>query len=223
MTTRFVTAEPYPWPYDGDLRPANTALLVIDMQTDFLAAEGYFARKGYDTAPLRAILPAVNAVIGAARQAGVLVIFTRQGYRSDLADMTAYERWRRRRGGFEGTDLFIRGSPGFEIVPDITVVAGDVIIDKTANGAFTYTDLEPVLRARGITHLLFTGCTTDVCVHTTLREASDRNFQCLLIEDCCASGDRYAHEAAVHMTTVEDGLFGVVASAADVIAGLRAS
>ncbi|MDP9138093.1 MAG: cysteine hydrolase, partial [Pseudomonadota bacterium] len=92
------------------------------------------------------------------------------------------------------------------------------VVDKTANGAFTYTDLELVLRARGITHLLFSGCTTDVCVHSTLREAADRNFQCLLIEDACASGDRYAHEAAVHMVTVEDGVFGVVAKAADVVA-----
>lgn len=218
-----IAARPYDFPYDGALDPAATALLVIDMQADFLSQDGYFARKGYDTSPLLAILPALNVVIAAARAAGVLVIFTRQGYRADLADMSAYERWRRKRSGLEGTDVLIRGSPGFEIVPEIDVAPGDVIIDKTANGAFTYTDFEHVLRARGITHLLFSGCTTDVCVHTTLREAGDRNFQCLLIEDACASGDRYAHEAAIHMTTVEDGVFGVVAKAEDVIAGLSPS
>ncbi|CAN5139762.1 cysteine hydrolase [soil metagenome] len=218
-----IGARPYAFPAEGVLYPHAAALLVIDMQEDFLSETGYFARKGYDPAPLRAILPAVNAVISAARQAGCLVVFTRQGYRADLADMTAHERWRRKRGGLDSTDVLVRGSPGFEIVPEIGVAAADVIIDKTANGAFTHTDLEHVLRARGITHLMFSGCTTDVCVHTTLREANDRNFECLLIEDACASGDQYAHEAAIHMTTVEDGVFGVVANAQAVIAGLRAS
>ncbi|MDQ0390578.1 cysteine hydrolase family protein [Labrys monachus] len=216
-----IAARPFDYPYDGRLLPACTALLVIDLQVDFLSPDGYFARKGYDPAPLRAILPAVNAVIAAARSAGCLIVHTRQGYRADLADMTPYEHWRRKRAGLDGTDILVRSSPGFEIVPEIDVAPGDVIVDKTANGAFTHTDLEHVLRARGITHLLFTGCTTDVCVHTTLREAADRNFQCLLIEDACASGDAYAHAAAVHMVTVEDGIFGVVATAQDVIGGLK--
>ncbi len=216
----YIKARPFDYPYDGNLDPAAIALLVVDLQVDFLSADGYFARKGYDPAPLRAILPTVNAVIAAAREAGCTIIHTRQGYRADRADMTAYERWRRKRAGLDGTDVLLRSSPGFEIVPEIDVHAHDIIIDKTANGAFTHTDLEHVLRARGITHLLFSGCTTDVCVHTTLREAQDRNFQNLLIEDACASGDRYAHDAAIHMVTVEDGIFGVVATAGDVIAGL---
>jgi len=217
-----ISARPFDYPYDGNLDPAVTALLVIDLQVDFLSSDGYFARKGYDPAPLRAILPKVNAVIAAAREAGCTIIHTRQGYRADRADMTPYERWRRQRAGLDGTDVLLRSSPGFEIGPEIDVRAEDIIIDKTANGAFTHTELEHVLRARSITHLLFTGCTTDVCVHTTLREAQDRNFQNLLIEDACASGDQYAHDAAVHMVTVEDGIFGVVATAKDVIAGLKA-
>jgi len=216
-----ISARPFDYPYDGNLDPAATALLVIDLQVDFLSSDGYFARKGYDPAPLRAIVPTVNAVIAAARQAGCTIIHTRQGYRADRADMTPYEHWRRRRAGLEDTDVLLRSSPGFEIDPAIDVSAEDIIIDKTANGAFTHTELEHVLRARGITHLLFTGCTTDVCVHTTLREAQDRNFQNLLIADACASGDQYAHEAAIHMVTVEDGIFGVVAMAKDVIAGLE--
>lgn len=113
-----------------------------------------------------------------------------------MADMTAYEKWRRKRAGLDGTDILLRSGSGFQIVPEIDVAPEDIIVDKTCNGAFTYTDLELVLRAQGITHLLFSGCTTDVCVHTTLREACDRNFQCLTISDACASGDRYAHEAA---------------------------
>ncbi len=216
-----ITARPFNYPYDGNLDPAVTALLVIDLQVDFLSADGYFARKGYDPAPLRAIIPNVNALIAAARRAGCTIIHTRQGYRADRADMTPYEVWRRKRAGIDDTQVLLRSSPGYEIVPEIEVRPEDIIVDKTANGAFTYTDLEHVLRARGITHLLFTGCTTDVCVHTTLREAQDRNFQNLLIEDACASGDAYAHAAAVHMVTVEDGIFGVVAKTEDVIAGLK--
>ena len=131
--------------------------------------------------------------------------------------------WESRRDDGASAQLAGRNSPGYEIVPEITVGANDIIIDKTTNGAFTYTDLEHVLRARDVTHLMFMGCTTDVCVHTTLREAVDRNFQCLLIEDACASGDPLAHEAAIHMVTVEDGIFGVVAKASDVVAGLQSS
>ncbi|TIU48041.1 MAG: cysteine hydrolase [Mesorhizobium sp.] len=220
--TKWIRSRPFDYPYDGNLDPNVTALLVIDLQVDFLSSDGYFARKGYDPAPLRAILPTVNALIDAARAAGCLILHTRQGYRADMADMTPYERWRRKRAGLEGTQVLLRSSPGFEIVPEIPIHANDVMVDKTANGAFTHTDLDHVLRARGITHLLFSGCTTDVCVSTTMREAADRNYQCLLIEDACASGDQYAHDAAVHMVTVEDGIYGVVSSVADVIAGLRA-
>ena len=222
MVSVSIRGRPFDFPYDGRLDPAAAALLVIDMQGDFLATDGYFARKGYDPAPLRAILPNVNRLIATARAAGLLVVHTRQGYRADLADMTPYERWRRRRAGLEGTDILLRSSPGFAIVPEITVAECDVVVDKTANGAFTYTDLDHILRARGIGHLLFAGCTTDVCVHSTLREACDRNFQCCLVEDACASGDAYAHAAAVHMVTVEDGIFGVVAQTEDVVRALGA-
>ena len=120
----------------------------------------------------------------------------------------------------DGTVVLIRGSAGFEIVPEIDVRPEDFIVDKTCNSAFTHTDLEHILRAQGITHLLFSGCTTDVCVHTTLREACDRNFQCLTIADACASGDQYAHEAALHMVTVENGIFGALSDSAAVIKGL---
>ncbi|WP_414834022.1 cysteine hydrolase family protein [Afifella sp. YEN Y35] len=215
-----IRARPFDFPYDGNLDPGATALIVIDLQHDFLSPHGYFARQGYDPAPLRAILPAVGQLIAACRAAGIRVVHTRQGYRADLADMTAYEKWRRSLSGLEGTDVLLRSSPGFEIVPEIDVRADDIVVDKTCNGAFTYTDLEHVLRAQGITHLMFSGCTTDVCVHSTLREACDRNFQCLTIADACASGDRYAHEAALHMVTVENGVFGAITETAAVLEGL---
>jgi biuret amidohydrolase len=220
LVNTFIPARPFDFPYDRRLDPAAAALMVIDLQLDFLSPDGYFAYKGYDPAPLRAILPNVNRLIGAARSAGILILHTRQGYRSDLADMTPYEQWRRKRAGLDGTRILVRSSPGYGIVPEIVVADTDVIVDKTTNGAFTYTDLEHILRAKGISHLIFTGCTTDVCVHTTLREANDRNFQCCLVDDACASGDAYAHAAAVHMMTVEDGIFGVVAKTDNVVAAL---
>ena len=191
METTFIPARPFDFPYDGRLDPAAAAaLLVIDLQVDFLSPDGYFAHKGYDPTPLRAILPNVNRLIAAARSAGMLIVHTRQGHRADLADMTPYGHWRRQRAGLDGSTILLRSSPGFATVPEIALHDTDVIVDKTANGAFTYTDLEQILRARGISHLFFTGCTTDVCVHSTLREAIDRNFQCCLVEDACASAGR---------------------------------
>jgi nicotinamidase-related amidase len=172
------------------------------------------------------VIEPVKRLTEAARDAGCLVIWTRQGYRADLADASDYDHWRARRAGIDlkrgDVGSVLRGSPGYDIVPELTPSPGDVIVDKTANGAFYQTDLELVLRAQGITHLIFSGCTTDVCVHTTLREAVDRKYQCLLVQDACASADAYAHAAALHMVTVEDGVFGVLATLDDVLRGLAA-
>jgi len=221
-----IKARPFDYPYDGRLDPARTAVLAIDLQVEFLSSDGYFAHKGYDPAPLRAVIEPVKRLTDAARDAGCLLIWTRQGYRADLADASDYDHWRARRAGIDlkrgDVGSVLRGSPGYDIVPELTPPAGDVIVDKTANGAFYQTDLELVLRAQGITHLIFSGCTTDVCVHTTLREAVDRKYQCLLVQDACASADAYAHAAALHMVTVEDGVFGVLATLDDVLRGLAA-
>lgn len=219
-----IKARPFDYPYDGSLLPGRTAVIAIDLQVDFLASDGYFARKGYDPSPLRAVIGPVKRLTDAAREAGCLVIWTRQGYRADRADANAYDHWRARRAGIDmergDPGSMLRGSAGYEIVPELCPRQGDVIVDKTANGAFYQTDLELVLRSRGITHLIFSGCTTDVCVHSTLREAVDRKYQCLLVQDACASGDAYAHAAALHMVTVEDGVFGVVATLDEVLLGL---
>lgn len=215
-----IRAEPFDWPYDGRLAPEALAFVAIDLQHDFLSPEGYFARMGYDPAPLRAVIPQVNRISAAVRARGGTVVHTRQGYRADLADMTAYERWRRARSGLDGTQALLRGTPGFEIDAGVDVAPEDVIVDKTCNGAFTHTDLDHILRARGITHLILAGVTTEVCVHTTLRQACDLNFQCLTAADACASGDPAIHAAALKMTTVEDGVFGCLADADAIVEGL---
>ena len=220
-----VRARPFDYPYRGGLDPARTALLVVDMQHDFLAENGYFALKGYDPTPLRTIIPNVAQLVIAMRDWGARIVWTRQGYRADAADASPYEIWRAERAGIalgpEQAGALTRGSPGYDMVAELPVAPCDIIVDKTANGAFYGTDLELILRAQGITHLVFAGCTTDVCVHSTLREANDRKFQCLLVEDACASADAYAHAAAIHMVTVEDGIFGTVADTAALLSAVR--
>jgi nicotinamidase-related amidase len=219
-----IAARPFNFPYEGSLAPERVAILAIDLQVDFLSSEGYFAKKGYDPSPLRRIVPAVGDLVTAARAAGCRVIWTRQGFREDAADASAYDRWRAERSGITlragAASSLQRGGDGYNIVPELVVEASDIVVDKTANGAFYQTDLELILRAQEISHLILAGCTTDVCVHSTLREAVDRKFQCLLVEDATASCDAYAHEAAIHMVTVEDGIFGVVASREAVLRGL---
>ena len=165
-----IAARPFGFPYDGQLDPASTALLVIDLRSiSYRRAAISLGRA--TTQRLRAILPTVNAVIHAARETRCPFIVS---YASGLPLRSCRHDTLRaleaQAGGLEGTNVLMRSSPGFEIVPEITIAPGDIIVDKIANGAFTYTDLEQVLRARGITHLLFCGCTTDVCVHSTLRK-----------------------------------------------------
>lgn len=230
--TTFIDAQPYPWPYDGRLEPSNTALIIIDMQTDFCGKGGYIDLLGYDISITRACIEPIQRVLAAFRKHEFHVIHTREGHRPDLSDLPANKRWRSRKLQQGQTPIpgigdpgpcgrvLVRGEPGWDIIPELAPRPGEPIIDKPGKGSFCATDLDMILRQRGIRNIVLTGITTDVCVHTTMREANDRGYECVILGDCCAATDRGNHDAALKMVTMQNGVFGAISTSEALLARL---
>jgi nicotinamidase-related amidase len=205
-----VPAQPGPYAFD----PETTALVVIDMQRDFLEPGGFGAALGNDVSLLGAAVAPLQRVLTAARDIGMTIIHTREGHRPDMTDCPPAKL---ARGGFIGADspngrILIRGEYGHDIVDALAPMPGEIVLDKPGKGSFYATDLELILRNRGVKSLIVTGVTTEVCVHTTVREANDRGFECLVLEDCCGSYFPEFHDVALRMIAAQGGIFGWVAS-----------
>ena len=219
-----VAARPYPFA----LTPARCALLIIDMQRDFLEPGGFGALLGNDVTRLRATIDPIAALLAAARAAGLLIVHTREGHRPDLSDLPAAKRARGRLATGIGDAgpmgrVLIRGERGHDIIPELQPLPGEPVIDKPGKGAFYATDLEPVLRTALVTQLLVCGVTTEVCVSTTVREANDRGYDCLVLEDCSASYFPEFHRSALDMIAAQGGIFGWTGGSTAVIDALRST
>jgi nicotinamidase-related amidase len=216
MTTLSIDALPFAFTFE----PAKTALVIIDMQRDFVEAGGFGASLGNDVTRLTAIIPAVAELLAVCRKAGIIVIHTREGHKPDLSDCPPAKRLRGApslRIGDPGPmgRVLITGEPGNDIVPQLAPKPGELVIDKPGKGAFYATPLEQVLRARGITHLVFAGVTTEVCVQTTMREANDRGYDCLLVEEATESYFPEFKSATLEMLRAQGAIVGWTTHLAD--------
>nr|WP_294526822.1 isochorismatase family cysteine hydrolase [uncultured Rhodopila sp.] len=213
-------------PYEYTLNLPIAALLIIDMQRDFLEPGGFGEMLGNDVSQLRRTIEPNRALLAAWRKAGGLVIHTREGHRPDLADLPPAKKIRGRSARCIGDPgpmgrILVRGEAGHDIIPELYPAAGEPVIDKPGKGAFFATDLQAILQNRGISQLVVTGVTTEVCVNTTVREANDRGYDCLVVSDCCGSYFPEFHDMGLRMIKAQGGIFGWVAASAAVLQAIN--
>jgi nicotinamidase-related amidase len=219
-----IPADPYTFTCD----PASTALLVIDMQRDFVEPGGFGELLGNDVTPLRRVIPPLRQLVAAWRAAGMFVVHTREGHRPDLSDCPPSKR---ARGGLEvGIGdrgpmgrVLVRGERGHDIVDELHPLPGEPVVDKPGKGSFYATDLQGILAHRRVRSLVVAGVTTEVCVHTTVREANDRGYECLVLADCTGSYFPDFHAVALRMIAAQGGIFGWVSDSEQVLAAMHAA
>lgn len=218
-----VPGNPHGFPLKGELRPDTTALAVIDMQHDFVSEGGYMHRLGCDLACLRAAIEPIRRVLAKARSWGCRIVHTREGYAADLSDL---QPWKVGGGPADSVAVgdrgprgraLVRGEPGWDIIPELAPAASEPVFDKPSYGAFVSTDINQTLSKWGVRHLVLVGITTDCCVTSTLREALDRGYDCLVLSDCVGSANPEHHEAALALMRKPSGVFGTTALSGDLI------
>jgi nicotinamidase-related amidase len=222
MGTRIVDAEPEPLAIDV----ARTAVVMIDMQRDFLEPGGFGEALGNDVSLLSAAIKPCQALLKLARQRGILVIHTREGHRPDLSDAPPAKVNRGAPSARIGAPgpmgrILVRGEPGHDLVSALYPIAGEPVVDKPGKGAFFATDLHAILQNRGIESLIVCGVTTEVCVHTTVREANDRGYRCLVPGDCCGSYFPEFHRVGLEMIKAQGGIFGWVTDSTRLLSALE--
>jgi len=215
-------------PYEYEYRLDRTALLVIDMQCDFVEPGGFGELLGNDVTAMRYIIDPLRRVLAASRAAGMTVIHTREGHQPDLSDCPPSKLARgrlSRRIGDRGPNgrILVRGEPGHDIIEELRPLQGEIVVDKPGKGSFYATDLDDLLRQRRIESLIITGVTTEVCVHSTLREANDRGYECLVLSDCVQSYFPEFQRAALQMISAQGGIFGWVSSSGEFCSALEES